>query len=204
VLRATHPVSISKPAVLTPLPIARGEEMPTTSASPKTATQPPQPEPLTVAAQKAAPSRLVSSEPRAPAARSKLDVLKTAIVVAQKMLPLIEGNVGQTVSNFLSFGAPPPASSRDMAAVEDRLTRLHVTHQALSEKVSEQKEAMVQIADKIEQLKDATNRNTLEQQELIEDAQALRRKLFVAGSIVIGLLIVSVALNVIVLFKMAH
>ncbi len=203
-LRASGPVPISKPPVVESPPLVRAQEQPAAPAPPEVPAQPQAAVPSTIAGQKAGSLPAVRGETRVPGARGKLDVLKTAIVVVQKMLPLLEGNVGQTVSNILSLGAPSPASSRDMAVVEDRLTKLHVTHQALSERVSEQKEAMVQIADRIEQLKEATNRNTLEQQELLEDAQALRRKFVVAGSIVIGLLVVSVALNVIVLVKLAH
>lgn len=204
VLRTSGPAPISKPAVLAPPPIAPVQGKIADAVHSKVPAQPQTPGQESNVAKKAAPSPAVHAEPQASGARRKFDVLKTAIVVAQKMLPLMEGNVGQTVSNLLSLGAPSPASSRDMAVVEDRLTKLHVTHQALSERVSEQQEAMVQIADRIEQLKEANNRNTLEQQELLEDAQALRRKFVVAGSIVIGLLIVSVALNVIVLLKLAH
>jgi hypothetical protein len=200
-LRSLTPVTISNPKdpqiIPIPAPSARIPEPPAIPVLPAIEPSPAH----TDAPSSSAPVHLASSK---SGSSRKFEVLKTAFTVAQKMLPLLEGNVALTVSNLLSPGSSGAASRRDIAAIEDRLTRLNVTSQALSDNVSEQKQAIIQISDRIDQLKEATNRNTLEQQELMEDARGLRKKFLVAGGIVIGLLIVSVALNIIVLFKLAR
>lgn len=202
-LRASLSVNVQKPSESGTLPIAPPPVQPSAIPS-KPPTLPTSSGPMPPAMKKFSPSGPNVPAQRGGAPSKKLQVFKTALSVAQKMLPLLEGNVGMTVSNLLSLGSPSAASSRDIAAVEDRLTRLHVTNQALSESVAEQKEAIVQISDRLDQLKEATNRNTLEQQELMADARTFRRKFVVAGAIIIGLLMASVALNIIVLLKLAH
>ena len=200
-LRSLTPVTISNPEdpqiIPIPAPSARTLEPPAVPEMPAIEAS----SSHTGEHSSSAPFHLASSK---SGSSRKFEVLKTAFTVAQKMLPLLEGNVALTVSNLLSPGSSGAASTRDIAAIEDRLTRLNVTNRALSDNVSEQKQAIVQISDRLDQLKEATNRNTLEQQELMEDARGLRKKFLVAGGIVIGLLVVSVALNIIVLFKLSR
>lgn len=203
-LRASRTVTIPRLVAPESLPIApvAAQALPSTNAR----TMPEQPVPV------AAPmpvKKNPAATPNPGAAQAagtsrRLDVVKTAISIAQKVLPLLEGNVGQTVSNLLSLGTPLAATTRDVARIQDHLTKQDATHLALADKVSEQKDAIVQLADRLDQLKEATNRNTLEQQEMMEDARALRKKFIVAGFIIIGLLVASVSLNIFVLLKLAH
>jgi len=200
-LRSLTPVTISnlEGPQLAPLPSPSARtlkpqataEPPAIEASPAPAGTHPPAAPSNLAIPKTGPSR-------------RFEVVKMALNVAQKMLPLLDGNVAMTVSNLLSPVSPGAATTRDIASIENRLTRLNATHQTLSDNVTEQKQAIIQISDRLDQLKEATNRNTLEQQELMEDARGLRKKFLVAGGIVIGLLIVSVALNIVVLIKLAR
>lgn len=131
----------------------------------------------------------------------KLEMFKTALVVAQKMLPLLDGNVVTTVSNLLTPRVAAPASAKDLAAIERGLKTLNDSHRGLSDRVAEQNSAVRSLADRLDLVKEATDRNTLEQQEMMADARALRKKMVAFAWAGMALLLASVAMNLILLLR---
>jgi len=61
----------------------------------------------------------------------------------------------------------------------------------------EQNGSLKRVEDQLEMVREATDRNTLEQQELLEDLKAVSNKMNTLAFIALGLLVVSVGLNII-------
>ena len=63
------------------------------------------------------------------------------------------------------------------------------------EQMGEQNTSLKRVEDHLEMVREATDRNTLEQQELLEDLKAVGNKVNLVAIIALGLLGVSVLLN---------
>ena len=176
----TPPAEAAKPAPPPPPPTVEAE------AKPRPA-QPPLPIP--------APQHSAGTH-------RKLDMFKTALVIAQKMMPLLDGNVVTTVSNLLAPRVVAPASAKELATIESGLKTLNDSHRGLSDRVAEQNSAVKSLADRLDLVKEATDRNTLEQQEMVADARALRKKMALFAWAGMALLVASVAMNLILLLRM--
>jgi hypothetical protein len=122
--------------------------------------------------------------------------LRLAMPFVQRILPLLDGNVATTVSNILSPHAAQPAPV-NLAPIEDGLAELQAGHRDLREQVMEQNGSLKRVEDQLEMVREATDRNTLEQQELLEDLKAVSNKMNTLAFVALGLLVVSVGLNII-------
>ncbi|MFZ0747454.1 MAG: hypothetical protein WAM85_23830 [Terracidiphilus sp.] len=115
--------------------------------------------------------------------------------VMQKVLPLLDGNVASVVSNFLaphSQGHPV-----NLEPLEGAVGKMHDEHLELRKSVAEQNTALKRLGDQIDMVKETTDRNSMGQQELIQDLHNLRKKVGVLGWVGLGLLVVSILLNVV-------
>jgi len=117
--------------------------------------------------------------------------------IVQRILPLLDGNIGTAVANLIAprphpqpQPAPPPKV--DLAPLEQGLTQLQTQHLSLREQVVEQNTALKRVEDQLEMVREATDRNTLEQQELLEDLKAFSGKLKVVA--VLGIFLLTVGL----------
>jgi hypothetical protein len=123
-----------------------------------------------------------------------LSVLKQALPVVQNLLPLLEGNLLATVSNLLG----PRGQSQtkvDLAPLENQLTEMQLLQHDVRGKVAEHHMTLKRVEDQLEMVKEATDRNTMEQQELMEDLRAMGSKVNLFAAMLIGLLVLSVVLN---------
>ena len=106
--------------------------------------------------------------------------LRSALPFVQRLLPLLDGNIATTVSGLLAPHhrpqAPPPSAKLDLAPLEDGLAELQTQHQNLREQVMEQNNSLKRVEDQLDMVREATDRNTLEQQELLEDLKAFGNK----------------------------
>jgi t-SNARE complex subunit (syntaxin) len=122
--------------------------------------------------------------------------------IVQRLLPLLEGNVLTAVSNMLTprpQAAPPPPKV-DLAPLESSLAEMQTQHRGLREQVIEQNASLKRVEDQLEMVREATDRNTLEQQELLEDLKTFSSKVKVVAIVAIvgiGVLVISVVLNLI-------
>jgi hypothetical protein len=160
-------------------------------------------------------------------------IIRSAIPVVQKLLPLLDGNIGSAMSNLLNPTPPPPAPPASTALVapppappkldlapvltpfkeniaelksmqsELQLTQkdLQATNVQLRDQISEQNMSLKRVEDHLELVREATDRNTLEQQELMEDLKSMGSRVNVVAAIAIGLLTVSLLVN---LFLFMH
>jgi hypothetical protein len=118
----------------------------------------------------------------------------------QRILPLLDGNIGTAVSNILTpypQHAPPPSPPANLEHIEDSLAELQTHHLDLRNQVAEQNTSIKKVEDQLELVREATDRNTLEQQELLEDLKGVGNKVNVYALVALALLLVSVLLNVI-------
>jgi len=144
------------------------------------------------------PGRALGSEPAAAEESSSVQrtvsLLRAALPFVQRLLPLLDGNIASTVSNLLvprhRPQAPPPSAKLDLVPIEDGLAELQTQHQNLRDQVMEQNNSLKRVEDQLEMVREATDRNTLEQQELLEDLKAFGNKVKIV--VVIALALVAV------------
>jgi hypothetical protein len=127
-----------------------------------------------------------------------VSALRSALPFVQKMLPLLDGNFGTAVSNMLTphHHPTPPPPPVNLAPIEDGLMELQTAHKELRDQVVEQNSSLKRVEDQLEMVREATDRNTLEQQELMEDLKVVGSKFNVFALIVLGLLAISVLINI--------
>lgn len=158
--------------------------------------------PVAVAA--ARPQAKPPLRPAAPAQPSGfqrvLDMARVVMPLAQKLLPLLEGNVASAVSNVL---APRSQTSHpvSLAPIEDSLVKIRLDHREMRDQLAEQNSSLQRVADQLEKVKEATDRNTLEQQELMDNLHRMRKKVVIYAWIGLGLLAAAIAANVIVFLR---
>lgn len=122
------------------------------------------------------------------------NALRAAVPFVQRLLPLLDGNVVAAVANVLT-PHPKPAPPVDLAPIQQGMSDLHVQQRALGNQVAEQQNALKRVEDHLEQVREATDRNTLEQQELMEDLKSVGNKMSIVAFVTLALLLVSVLLN---------
>ena len=181
-----------------PLPAGSSSSasIPASSAEPKRLTSVPPPG-RSLANQSERPSAQPSGLQKA------VNLLRVAIPFVQKMLPLLDGNFGTVVSNILSPAPPPPPppapvpapQTIDLAPFEKGLAEIQAQHRDLRDQFQEQNSSLKRVEDQLELVREATDRNTLEQQELLEDLKTVGNKVNLVAIIAIVLLGISVVVN---------
>jgi hypothetical protein len=141
---------------------------------------------------------LQASSPEDHGMARAMGILKQAMPFVQKLLPLIDGNIATAVANLFAARphVTPPSPPVDLAPVHTQLTELQVQHQDLRTQVMEQNSSLKRVEDQLDMVREATDRNTLEQQELIEDLKAVGNKVNLFALLLFAMLIVSLVLNV--------
>lgn len=177
-----------------------GSPLPTGSGG---TTHPPLPEPMRLTSAPQPGRALANSQTRAkhPSSLQRaLSLIKTALPLVQRILPLLDGNIATTVSNILSPPPPPPPPAPapqkiDLTPIQEGLSALQTQHRELRDQFVEQNSSLKRVEDQLEMVREATDRNTLEQQELLEDLKAVGGKVNLVALIAIGLLAFSVLVN---------
>jgi len=121
--------------------------------------------------------------------------VRAAWPFVQKILPLLDGQVVTAVSNLLT-PHHPPAAQVNLAPLESSLADLKTRHGELGEQLTQQNASLKKVEDRLEMVREATDRNTLEQQELMADLKSVGRKVNVIAVLVLLLLAGSIAINV--------
>jgi hypothetical protein len=119
--------------------------------------------------------------------------LRSALPFVQRLLPLLDGNIATTLGGLLAphhRSQAPAAAKLDLVPIEDGLAELQTQHRNLREQVMEQNNSLKRVEDQLDMVREATDRNTLEQQELLEDLKAFGNKVKVV--VIIALVLVAV------------
>jgi tRNA/tmRNA/rRNA uracil-C5-methylase (TrmA/RlmC/RlmD family) len=131
-----------------------------------------------------------------------MGALRATLPLVQRILPLLDGNIGAAVSNILApqhrapAPAPPPVN---LAPIKESLAELETRHRALSDQLVEQNSSLKRVEDQLGMVREATDRNTLEQQELLEDLKGVGQKVNMFAFFALGLLLFSVVVNVVLI-----
>jgi hypothetical protein len=126
-----------------------------------------------------------------------INALRSAVPFVQRLLPLLDGNIIGAVSNVITHAQQRPAAQVDLAPLQESVAELQLQHRELHDQVIEQNTSLKKVEDKLQMVREATDRNTLEQQELMQDLRAVGKKVNMIAFIALGLLAVSILLNVI-------
>lgn len=133
-----------------------------------------------------------------------INAFRSALPTVQRLLPLLDGNIVAAVVNLLTPHhhpqAPAPPPKVDLAPVENGLAQLQTQHQSLRDQVIEQNASLKRVEDQLEMVREATDRNTLEQQELLEDLKTFSNKVKVVAVLAVGLLAISLLVNLVLLY----
>ncbi len=151
----------------------------------------------------ALPRQRALPAPRVPATgfQRAIGAVRRALPLVQRILPLLDGNIATAVSNILTPPqphppTPPPPARVDLTPIQASITELQTTHRELRDQVTEQNASLKRVEDQLEMVREATDRNTLEQQELLEDLKSTGKKVNVIAIIAIGLLAISLLVNI--------
>jgi len=148
------------------------------------------------------PGRALSVPPAAePDASSGMQwlvgFLKQAAPFVQRLLPLLDGHIATAVSNVLTSRPQAPAAPRvDLQPIERSLSELQIQQHNLKDQLNDQNASLKRVEDQLEMVREATDRNTLEQQELIEDLKAMGGRVNLLALLFLALLVISVLLNI--------
>jgi hypothetical protein len=151
------------------------------------------------------PGRALSGAGDEPSTLQRaVQAVRSALPILQRILPLLDGNVASALSNLLNPGArqPAPPPKIDLAPIEDRVAELRTQHRGLRDQIMEQSTAIKRVEDQLEMVREATDRNTLEQQELLEDLKAFGTKVKVVAVIALVLVGVGFVMNLVLFLHM--
>lgn len=172
------------PAASEPAPRTTGAPLPTgTSTQPQPPYRTPPP-----------PGRTLSAPQDETGTQRAMAILKQAMPFLQKLLPLLEGNVVSAVANVFA-ARPHHTPPVDLTPVRHQVSELQLQQSDLRNQVIEQNTAIKRVEDQLGMVREATDRNTLEQQELIEDLKAVGNKVNLFALLLFVMLIVSLLLN---------
>jgi hypothetical protein len=141
-------------------------------------------------------------------AQRAMNLLKMAMPLVQRILPLLDGNFGTAITNLVApqlqkhAAAPPPTVNVDLEPIERGLEKIETQHRELMaqsreqrEQLAEQNTSLRRVEDQLEMVREATDRNTLEQQELLEDLKSVGNKVSMVAVVALGMLVISLLLN---------
>ena len=184
------------------------------TASGTTGATPPNP---SASQQAALPPPTSSDDPNAPKSglQRAVDAVRSAIPLVQRLLPLLDGNFTTAISALVAPQtshhhppSPPPVPVQqvhiDLEPVERGLAEVRTSHRELRSQVAEQGTSLKRVEDQLDRVREATDRNTLEQQELVEDLRAVGGRISTFAVIGLVLLLVSLGLNVYFLVQLQH
>jgi hypothetical protein len=153
-------------------------------------------------------------DPNAPKSglQRAINAVRSTLPLVQRLLPLLEGNfataIGALMAPQIGHHPPPPPPVQqvhvDLEPVERGLAEVRTSHRELRGQVLEQGTTLKRVEDQLERVREATDRNTLEQQELIEDLRSTGSRISTFAVVGLVLLAISLGLNIYFLVQLQH
>lgn len=137
-----------------------------------------------------------SAEDRTAMERA-MGILKQAAPFVARLLPLIDANMGSAIANLFTgrqHSAPTPVTV-DLAPVKNQLADLQAQQTDLRSTLQEQTAGLKRVENQLDLVREATDRNTLEQQELLDDLKSMGRRVNRVALGISILLLASLAIN---------
>jgi septal ring factor EnvC (AmiA/AmiB activator) len=135
-----------------------------------------------------------------------VNALRATLPIVHQLLPLLGGTLGAAVSNVLgphSQTAPHPTPI-NLEPIEDDLAELQTQHRDLRNRLLEHHASLKRVEDQLETVREATDRNAREQDELADDLQSIRKNVHRFAMTALALLVVSLLLNVGLFLHILH
>jgi hypothetical protein len=132
--------------------------------------------------------REVAKEPeeKVPGMWRSILQLRVLLPYVSKLLPLLES--GLTGGSAIAHAQSTAAQNSALQAVEKTALDIHSSHKELRIQLQDQAIEFKRVEEQLERLREATERNTLEQQELIEDLKSFAGTIKVVGWAAVALL----------------
>jgi hypothetical protein len=144
-------------------------------------------------------AQIARPAPHGSALGKTMGILRTILPIAQKVLPLIDGQIGTVVSNLIASQASPREVAKTLLPLEDGLAQLKKQHIELRTHVAGQSAALKQIGEQIEVVRKLTEEATEKQRNLAKGLEKIRRRVNAVALAGLVSLVVLVTLNVVVL-----
>ena len=129
-------------------------------------------------------------------------VLRSMLPLAQKFLPLLDGQIGTVVSNLIGPQNSPRQVAQTLLPLQEGLAHLERQHIELRAQVAGHSAALKQIDEQIEMVRKLTEDTAEEQRILTERLEKMRRKVNLIAVAGLVLLAALVTLNVILFVHM--
>ncbi len=137
-----------------------------------------------------------------------VQAIRSAIPVVQRLLPLLDGNFATVLSSLVTqqphHPPPPPQVRVDLEPINRGLAEVRDSQRDLKTQLQDQGTSLKRVEDHLERVREATDRNTLEQQELVEDLRSVGSRLSLFAIIGLVLLVLSMGLNIFFLIELQH
>jgi hypothetical protein len=152
-----------------------------------------------------------STDPAQPVSgfQRAADAMRMVLQLGEKLLPPPYGHLASTASNLMKPQAPPPMPPVNLMPIQDGLAELQAEHRDLRGQVIEQNASLKRIENQLELANEATDRNARALQKMtdelkavgnrVEMLKAVGHKAKLVALVTLGLLVVTIALNVILL-----
>jgi hypothetical protein len=124
-------------------------------------------------------------------------IIRAAVPLAQKMLPLLDGNVALAVANLLT----PRLQGPDLHPMEASVAHLSQEVASLGQAASKNEARLKRIEDEVESVKNSLEQGLTGQKQLQEDLKRARTSMTVLALLGILLLAASVAANIFLLVR---
>jgi hypothetical protein len=124
-------------------------------------------------------------------------VLRAMLPLAQKFLPLLDGQYGTVVSNLISPQSTPRQVAQTLLPLQEGLAQLEKQHVELRTQVAGQSAALKQINEQVEAAKNLIEETVEGQRNLTDRLERIRRKVSIVA--IAGLVVLAglVTLNVV-------
>jgi hypothetical protein len=155
---------------------------------------------------------VAASMPAASAEESPLELsagvkrvvagIRAVLPFVKRILPLFEENTGSYLTSLVSPGPqappapmlPPP---EDQAPIQNSLVALKAQQRELRDRVAAQKATLNRCDDQLKLVREATDRNTLEQTELLAGLRGVSKKINIAAVVALGLMAATIVINIV-------
>ena len=142
------------------------------------------------------------AKPHASGLERTVGIIRAAVPLVQKVLPLLDGNVVLAVANLLAPRLQPPAVN--LRPVESSIAQLREELAALGDGATKQEASLRRVENEVETVKDSLERSLAAQSELKADLERVRTRMTVLSVLGFLLLAASIAANVVLLVRAGH
>jgi hypothetical protein len=156
-----------------------------------------EPKPGGAATKPRSPGQIAHPAPHPSTLEKTVGVLRTMLPLAQKFLPLLDGQIGTVVSNLIGPQSSPRQVAQTLLPLQEGLAHLERQHVELRAQVAGQSAALKQMDEQIETVRKLAADTAEEQRNLMERLERMGRKVNLVAVAGLVLLAAAVALDVV-------